>query len=393
LPVWRRGFPFFLARPRSTVEELRAKAARQVWTMGPVWRRLALGGAMTAGWPIVTLIDAVRASGRLSREGRTESFAKLYAAALARNVPPLQYAQYARFLGDEHEDLRDFLMPLDLRGLQRRDVQAGAISSDVQNKARFEQICRTHRLPCVRTLAVFDHGVATGEDVLRTWNQPLFVKALTGNKGAGAELWRPGGRRFVSNGGQDLTVDQLIDSLRRQNCIVQPLLEDDAALRALGTVALSSLRIVTARGTTIPSTAIAASISLGFEIGTLTGHSGAQCGVDTETGTITAVNGADDEIRDRLIGFAIPDWNECLQLVRKAHDLAFPAFATLGWDVALISDGPTLLETNVGWGMVVHQKLTGPLGRTALSEIIAELLAPETVPPYRAGHLPKPASR
>ena len=348
---------------------------------------------MTAGWPIVTLIDAVRASGRLAKDGRTNSFAKLYAAALARNVPPLQYAQYARFLGDVDEDLRDFLMPLDLRGLHRRDMQGGATLSDVQNKAQFEQICISHGFPCVRTLAVFDHGVSEREDILRTWKQPFFVKALTGNKGAGAELWRPGGRGFVSSGGRDLTLDQLIDSLRRQNCIVQPLLEDGPALKALGTVALSSLRIVTARGTTIPAIAIAASISLAFEPGALTGHTGAQCSVDIKTGTIMAVNGANDETRDRLIGFAIPDWSECIALVLRAHDEAFRAFSTLGWDLALTTDGPMLLETNVGWGMVGHQKLNGPLGKTPLSEIIDELLAPAGAGRCSAGHPLKPASR
>jgi len=350
---------------------------------------------MTAGWPVVTLIDSIRTASRQSNEGNADFFSKLtklYGAALTRNVPPFQYAQYSRFLGAD-ADLADFLMPLDLRGLQHRDVQLGANAADAQNKARFEQICRTHGLPCVPTIAVFDHGISIGDEGLRAWTKPLFVKALTGNKGAGAELWRPRSGGFVSNDGRALSIDEFIDSLRPQNCIVQPLLEDCAALQTFETTALSSLRLVTARGTTIPSTVVAASISLAFGASSLTGHSGAQCGIDVENGIIVAVRGVDDETRDRLVGFALPYWGECVILACGAHDQAFSAFATLGWDLALTADGPILLETNVGWNMTEHQKLTGPLGKTVFSGIIDELLAPAGAGRYPADHPLKPASR
>ena len=76
------------------------------------------------------------------------------------------------------------------------------------------------------------------------------------------------------------------------------------------------------------------------------------------------------------MGFALPHWDECISLVCRAHDDAFPAFAALGWDVALTPAGPVLLETNLNWGMLGHQRLSGPLGRTALADIIDELLAP-----------------
>ncbi len=330
-----------------------------------------------AGWPVASLVDAARAAARRSHEdGFLRNFRRFYAAALTRNVPPFQFAQYSRFLSDWDGDLADYLMPIDVRGLQRRDAECGAAAADVQDKARFEQICRQHGLPCVPTLAVFDHGRSTREDSLKAWRSPIFVKALTGNKGAGAELWRPAPDGFQSSGGKSLSACELISLLRPQNCIVQPLLEDCPALQDLGTVALSSLRLVTARGTSTPPVVIAASISLALEPGSLTGHSGAQCGIDVENGTITAVLGVEEETADRLTGFALPQWNECVELVCKAHDEAFPNFTTLGWDVALTADGPLLLETNVGWGMAAHQKLTGPLGKTPLSEVIDELLAP-----------------
>ena len=404
---WRRGFPLFLAEPRSSVERLRAAASKEAWTRGPIWKRCLLGGAMAIGWPSVTFADAVRISARRAREDRApflSSVSTLYRAAMTRNIPPGVGAVCERSFDRDATDLADFLLPLDLLALRRISLRRGAVLEQVQNKAAFEQICRDHGLPCVETIAAFDRGMSVGEDRLRACNAPVFVKALTGNKGAGAELWRRGGRGFVSTGGEDLTADELIDRLRPENCIVQPALQDHPALKEFGTAALSSLRIVTARGRSIPATVIAASLSLAVEPDSLTGHNGVQCGIDIDSGAITDTTRPIDEdarlIRRDLIGLVLPHWAECVALVRRAHDEAFPAFVTLGWDLVLSSAGPLLLETNANWGMIGHQMLAGPLGATALGPIIEELLEPVAAdrspagsPPARVSRSPLPAPR
>ena len=83
-----------------------------------------------------------------------------------------------------------------------------------------------------------------------------------------------------------------------------------------------------------------------------------------------------DMERDRLLGFVLPFWAQTVSLVCRAHQRAFPAFVTLGWDVALTQNGPILLETNVSWNMAQHQLRTGPLGKTGLANVIDELLGP-----------------
>jgi glutathione synthase/RimK-type ligase-like ATP-grasp enzyme len=362
---------------------------------------------MTLGWPVATFVAAARVSAKRAREGRSsfiESFTTLYRAALTRNVPPYDGAIYEAVLGRRATDLADVLLPVDLPALQRLSIRRGAVLQDVQDKARFAEICRCHGLACVPTLAVFNRGGSQGEEAIRTWTKPLFVKALSGNRGVGAELWRPGGRGFISSGGDDCTVDELLQSLRPQNCIVQPVLEDNAALKAFGTAALSNVRIVTAKGGGIPATPIAAAISLAAEAGSLTGHEGVHCGIDVGAGAITAIlESAQEDARSGEpdpIGFKLPQWDECLSLVCKAHDDAFPAFVALGWDLALTEDGPVLLEANVNWGMLGHQRLTGPLGETALADVIDELLAPGTAgrcpadyPSTQAFRSPEPVPR
>jgi putative polysaccharide biosynthesis protein len=381
IPVWRRGFPFFLGKPRSAVERLRASGASQPVSRGPRWKRLLAAGVMTVGWPLVTFGDALRLAIKGGPE--TPPFSKLYSAALRRNVPPNQYARYAELEAFQAAEISDFLLPLDLRALHSLSQAQGASAADVQDKARFERACKAHHLACVTTIATFSDGSATGEAELRNWTAPFFVKALTGNRGAGAEQWTPAGRHFVSSSGRELSIGEIIEKLRPTNSIVQPVLEDCAELRALGSVALSSLRLVTAKGPSIPATVIAAALSLADKAQSLTSHSGSLCGIDVETGNVSAVQ---EYAEDReplpidpdnpLVGFELPYWPETLALVRKAHNEAFPGFVTLGWDVALTPAGPLLLETNVSWNMAMHQTLTGPLGRTRLADVIDELLGP-----------------
>ena len=383
--ISKRGFPFLLATPRTALERLRMFAAKQVWAEGPVWKRAALIGAMAAGWPTVGLGNAVSAARELARENGASfagSVVSLYSAALVRNVPPHQSSFYQVVLGPDRADMSELLVPADQRILMRIGVARGAVLNDVQDKVRFERICRQHGLPCVPTLASFDSGRSTSPEKLHEWREPVFVKALKGNKGAGAEQWMHTGEGFSSAAGEHLDVDAFISRFRDQSCIVQPVLEDHEALRKLGSVALSSVRIVTAKGVGTPAIAIAALLSLANKAGSVISHPGTMCGIDIEEGVVIQAGAVREKDRqgkaeqwDALLGARLPFWREAIDLVRRAHDEAFPGFVTLGWDVALTAEGPILLETNVSWSASQHQIRTGPLGKTALAEVIDELLS------------------
>jgi hypothetical protein len=44
-------------------------------------------------------------------------------------------------------------------------------------------------------------------------------------------------------------------------------------------------------------------------------------------------------------GFPIPMWSEAVELARRAHK-TFPTVAFIGWDIAILQDGPVLVEGN-----------------------------------------------
>lgn len=59
-----------------------------------------------------------------------------------------------------------------------------------------------------------------------------------------------------------------------------------------------------------------------------------------------------------LEGFQFPQWADIRRTVERAA-LAFPNLTTVGWDVALGGDGPTLLEANWSYGVVTLQAACG----------------------------------
>jgi hypothetical protein len=47
-------------------------------------------------------------------------------------------------------------------------------------------------------------------------------------------------------------------------------------------------------------------------------------------------------------GFQLPFWPEVLKLAQRAHE-AFPSIRFIGWDIAILDQGPVLLEGDALW--------------------------------------------
>lgn len=58
--------------------------------------------------------------------------------------------------------------------------------------------------------------------------------------------------------------------------------------------------------------------------------------------------------RAAIVGFQVPFWQETLQMVRKAAEL-YPENRSIGWDVAISSKGPELIEGNHNWCKLLWQ--------------------------------------
>lgn len=70
------------------------------------------------------------------------------------------------------------------------------------------------------------------------------------------------------------------------------------------------------------------------------------------------------DLGTRIEGHEIPFWAEARQLVLRAH-AAVPRIAAVGWDVAVLDDGPVLVEGNSLPNPDIAQAPSGvPLGAT-----------------------------
>jgi hypothetical protein len=300
-----------------------------------------------------------------------------YWLALRHNVPPFEYALYRFNNTERRKDIHEYVYWNDLPALAELNRRLGADNADVQDKDRFAGICAKGGFPHVQTLAVFDRGAQIYPATPFLPAAPnIWVKALRLKGGAGSAKWNKDGETYCDNEGRRLSAMKLVEAFRKQDCIVQPLIENHAVIQQMSNGALAALRIVT--GMNVNGQAEFVTSLIGLPHGAhATSIASIVCGIDPDSGRIRYAampNGSPithhPDTGAPIIGVVLPFWADSVALVRRAHAVAFNRFAFLGWDVALTEGGPVLLEANSGWGAIFHQMLDGPLGHTVFSRLV-----------------------
>ena len=236
----------------------------------------------------------------------------------------------------------------------------------LDQKHLFAARCKETGLPSVRLLAQFIDGHPDGkfEGLPAT---DLFSKPANQRWGNGAEAWRydrgqdcffnaATDQRFSS----DALLDYLCDLSRSWPVILQKRLRNHAALSPLTNGALSTLRIVTC---TTPFGSIdllppVIRMPAGRLVVDNFAHGGLAAPIDFATGKICGLAVKKDnrlgmisldehpDSGQEFKGFPIPMWSEAVDLARRAHE-TFPSLHFIGWDIAVLQDGPILVEGNV----------------------------------------------
>jgi hypothetical protein len=303
----------------------------------------------------------------------------MYWLALRHSIPPLEYALYRFNEPARRRDIHEYVYWNDVPGLAALNARLGADNRDVQDKDRFAEICARRGLPHVPTLAVFERGRQIHPATPFTPDLPqIWTKSLRLKGGAGGAKWIRDGEVYRNSGDRHVAAAKLADEFSKQDCLVQPFVENHPDIAKVANGALASLRIVTGMNERAEAEFIAATIGLPY--GALeTSIAGILCSIERETGRVRRAAFPDGRRVEChpdtglcCVGITLPFWHKSIELVRRAHAAAFPRFSFLGWDVALTKDGPILLETNWGWGAIFHQMLDGPLGHTAFSRLVSQ---------------------
>ncbi len=219
--------------------------------------------------------------------------------------------------------------------------------------------------------------------------EDLFIKPTRGRGGKGAERWDYVGPGTFENGtGERLSGDALLTRLVQRSqqtpLLVQPRLRPHSAMADLTTGALPTTRIVTCLDEKGHPEVVAAMFrsSIGSNRTVDNMHAGGMGTlVDVEAGTLSRASNLGGDAR---IGWfsshpdtgaqielrALPLWNEAKELALSAHR-HFDDRVVIGWDIAILDDGPIIVEGNGNPDLDILQRFM-PIGfrRHRLGELM-----------------------
>ena len=394
----------FLPGDGSTASFLHKFYVREVWRERGLLARLELLASLVV-WPFATAAmmgwftwlngDAIeRRSGKKVRRQLAE---QLQVAAV-HSIPPPWYYMFELFDDEKRARAGEYLNRFEVKGgLFRLPKRAprGIARAPLQDKLGFAGWCRERGIATASILLTGGTGslpAGTEAEALLP-DADLFVKPLTGRGGFGAERWQSlGGARWSDEQGRILGASALLDHVERDfppdGCVVQRRLANHPDIADLSNGVLSTVRIVTIeneRGDYEVTHAVLR-MAIGKESTVDNFHAGGIAAkVDLDTGVLGPatdiglrpdVGWREDhpESHARIAGRTLPYWPETVELARRAH-AAFTDRIVIGWDIAILEDGPAVIEGNSGPDLDIIQRThQTPLGSSRLGELLAHHL-------------------
>jgi hypothetical protein len=307
-------------------------------------------------------------------------------------IPPLSYYAFEFYDDQRRKNAILYLYRFELKGkgiysMLRSSYSSAETTEALSNKAAFALRCEAHQLPVVPAVAVVQTGmiraVAAGRNPLPPCS--LFVLPLRGAGGESASAWiYEDGGTWRGNSGLQLTEAGLEEHLRalskKQPYVVRPLVSNHRDLHDLTAGALSTARVITCLDEDGRPEATNALFKMAVKADAVVDnyHAGSIVSkVDIATGRLDkALIGARSCLTHPVTGAPIagrvlPRWDEVLDIAHRAHS-TFSDHIAIGWDIAILDDGPKLIEGNKSPGLdSIQVTLGGPVGSARLGELLA----------------------
>lgn len=402
---WRALAPPPYLAMKGSKGQVRRLCSRVQWRNLSVLQRIA-AILMLAFWP-PAMVGTIpfhlwlygagvrRASGKSLLRQAVEQVTVICGDRLA----PKHYYRFRLYLPDLRQKAGDFLLRNQMDGFVYPLLQQskGRRPQPLRDKRRFAAFCQASGLPCVPTLFALKRGgeVLVPLAVHTFDGVDLFVKPVSGSRGARSERWNHvAAVRYRSPCGRELDRAGLLAHLaalsQRESILIQPALSNHPALLDLTSGALCTIRAVSWRNEAgafeitdailrMPADptssvdnfhagGIAASIHIAS--GTL--------GRATDMGTSPDVVWHDTHPATGALitGRVMPMWDHVVALAMRAHR-AFDEHLVVGLDIALLDDGPCLIEGNESPGVGTLQRVgREPLGGRRFGALVAHHLKP-----------------
>jgi hypothetical protein len=393
------GLPMALVRSQEAPEAagyLHAKYRAYFWRLpaGPVKALLA---AVT--WPFALAFTVAQNTVRNSaviraRTGKTavaQILGQLHCAARHAIAPPWYY------MFELFDDERNAQAPLYLTAHETIAAAYELLEPPdgadfLADKVWFANHCRVNDIFAVPVLFHAAKGRihfpdGKGNALSET---DLFVKPRQGNGGHHSERWDfVGAGRYRNSKGETLGDRGLLERISqqslRQDFIVQPRLVNHPALHDISNDALATVRVLTCRNETgeFEATNAAFRMAIGRNSVVDNFHQGGLAApVDLATGRVGQAS--DMGVRPAVgwrdthpvsgatfAGRVLPFWDDVLEIACRAHAI-FPHRTAIGWDVAMLQEGPCIIEGNGKPDLDIHQRVERrPLGDQRIAELLA----------------------
>lgn len=386
---------------RAMIGDLRRIHLAAAWASMSWGQRAARLAAMPV-WPLVVLASSlmwqVPRHGRRTRiqGGRSIPMQVLdqLRLSISANMWPHHYYMFELYRPELRARAHEYLL--------RQETKHGAftILKDEAKKNRnfahkddFATACAEAALPHVATIARISRGAAAWQsDHTSLPPIDLFIKPVQSQGGRGAEAWRWREGVYEGADGARETARTLLRRLQQQtrhtDLLVMPCLANHPAFAGLALGALSTLRIVTCRNETGTPEVMASALRFArrpdavvdnFHAGGLAALVDLASGI---AGPATDMGLARDSawhvrhpVTDAIIdGFEVPFWPEAKELAEAAH-VALGDRVIVGWDVAILPEGPCLIEANGFPDLDIIQRCGRmPLGQTRLCGLLLQHL-------------------
>lgn len=327
-------------------------------------------------------------------KGRTrQAIEQLWFAARHGVLPPWYYmfelfdpVQQAKAPNYVHRfELKNGLLQILRRGV------AAKRRTPTQNKIAFLKRCAKAGIRTLPTLAIFKAGRLQLHRGTRAqmFSQDLFVKPSRGRGGEGAGLWQHSAEGYRLQDGALLSQQQLVQHLaalsQRTTLLVQPRARNHPGIADLSNGALCTARIVTMRTESGGHEAVCALFRMAVGDNRLVDNfhaGGIAAPIDVASGVLGAATdwglrprhgwkSQHPDTRGQIEGRVLPLWPETRALAERAH-AAFDDRHIIGWDMAILGDGPAIVEANGGPDTDMHQRVSGePLGDQRFGTLMA----------------------
>jgi hypothetical protein len=314
--------------------------------------------------------------------------------AIRHGIFPPWYYMFELFDDTRYQRAGQYLRRDETKGGAYPLLRTRSKNISLSNKITFANLCERHG---IRTP---DHLEAKSGHLLQSDKQPatslpradLFAKPSHGRGGCRTESWRYDGSHWSRDGAPPIDEVALMEHFRAlskdERYLIQRRLFPHPDLAGLSGEILTTIRMVTIRDEAGGFEATHAVYRMPSRPGASVDNfhaGGLAAKIDLETGELGPasdiglhpssewhethpISGAQIE------GLKMPFWKESVDLARRAH-AAIPRRAVIGWDIAVVDDGPVVIEGNGRADLDIIQRAhREPIGDSRFGELLAHHL-------------------